>query len=89
MNIRATLTGSVSDFKACAGRCKTAAEILNGKDGDVLFELYLRGAAEALYRICEMEYGADEDKFLSWVTTGYARLSGDSASDLWSEVCDG
>ena len=71
MNIRTTLSAPAADIERCAGRCKIAAETIFHKSGDVLEEMFLRGAHAACYALLDMEYGNTDDDFLNKVTMRY------------------
>lgn len=67
MNIRSTITGSVADFERCAGRCKIAAETIDGSGGDQSLYDFLIGAYAGISALQDMEYGDDEERFLNKV----------------------
>lgn len=70
MNIRTTVTGSKADFDRCAGRLLQAAQATE----DVQLAQFLIGGATAIYTLADMEYGDNEEAFVSKVTINYNRL---------------
>ena len=75
MNIRTTVTGSVADIERCAGRCKQAASTTE----DETLQVYLCGAANALLTLIGMEYGDNEERFLTRLMIPFEEWSKDEA----------
>lgn len=77
MNIRTTLSAPAADVERCAGRCKIAAETIHEKDGDVLVEMFLRGAEAGCRALLDMEYGNNDDEFLNKVMFRWTSRNGE------------
>lgn len=55
------------EAERCGGRCTIAAKSTDDKE----LAVFLKGAAAAMEALRAMEYGKDEESFLSYVTFVY------------------